>query len=505
MTNTLIVNLEKNLDLNMLAATAQTYAIAKKTQVSLLVLDEVKTAQNATDMVEKIFTINLQEMVKCSKHRIFSNFEMVNELQKDLNVINQNNWDEVINLGEDEASLYLVRCLQTKLLKGKFYNDNRIIYSSNLMAQWRKQHSFLHQQICMNDGLEIASIIEEANAEAEVINTKRYALELASGQHVTPLSYECLVELVQGLTYIKNDKIDLIVREEERQTKLIMDLQERFPQNLSIVEASISQLKNVLKGYDLVICQSHYFKTLCDQNGVTSFTIYHDYQSLYQNCSLNPNSLSLYLNKADVPFIKGAELIQCINFAFIKGKVTANLDLETLELYRLNNKQILVPISKNYNVGLYLKMILEKGLYREVQYQTWLEYKTELTIISDRELATFIQDEKESLSLVVKNTLNAIRLLKNFEHTQGNVKELVTYIDRLMNERSKDSATNYLLDLFKHQMEHLDASSREDNLIKTEKALINLKNHLQTLTRILGDMAETINERRKAQFSGINI
>jgi hypothetical protein len=173
---------------------------------------------------------------------------------------------------------------------------------------------------------------------------------------------------------------------------------------------------------------------------------------------------------------------------------------EGVELYLTKEDDVLLPISYHYNQSYFLRSITEKALWRESHFQSWNDLKKYLNMISDKDLSNYIGREKDSLSLVAKTTLSAIRYLKN--HTQGpnQVRELLNTLDHLMNKRV-DGSTYFLLNLFKHRMDHLGAISKEENVLKTEKSLITLKNHLGCLTKILGDMAEIINERRKVPFS----
>ncbi len=173
---------------------------------------------------------------------------------------------------------------------------------------------------------------------------------------------------------------------------------------------------------------------------------------------------------------------------------------EGVELYLSKEEDVLLPVTYHYNQSYFLRSMTEKALWREVHFQTWNDLKKYLNMIPDKDLSNYIGKEKDALSVVAKSTLSAIRYLKN--HTQGpnQVKELISTLDLLMNNRV-DGTTYYLLNLFKHRMDHLGATSKEDNILKTEKSLITLKNQLGTLTKILGDMAEIINERRKIPYT----
>ncbi|MFZ4713001.1 MAG: glycosyltransferase family 9 protein [Bacteriovoracaceae bacterium] len=502
MKNILIVNLDQDGDILLLASVIE--ALKKEqANVSILTLaSHSETVKNLTG-VEKTYLLQLEEILKYKKHRIFSDLEMLRELSQNLEPIRNLEWHEVINISSSEAAAYLVNCFKTKLIRGLSYTPERTLYSDSDMGIWTTGPTLFSERERQNDlsGRKIENLgTLQGNSNHLVENAKTFiGIELTSASQSHHLNLNILSELIQKLKLNPKNEVKVIYSAEDHLEKLLYELSDKLQGQLEVIESSKIDLSSLVSSFHLILTSSADLKTAAEINQVKTLALWTNLKILYRQRS-GVNSLNLYVSTDGIAVLKG-ESLATIMETQLSGKNGELTRLpKGLEIYQTKEDGMMLPLSLAFNQAVYMKMIMEKALWKETHYQSWIDLKKYLSAIPDKELSQFIGQEKEALSVVVKSTLSAIRFLKNHEQGPNQVKELMATLDLLMNKRM-DGATYFLLNMFKHKMEHLAATSKEDTLIKTEKALIILKNQLSTLTKILGDMAETINERRKLPSS----
>lgn len=493
----LIVSLD--LEADVLALKPIIEALSTEAQVSLMTIDRHGKMAKTLSKLEHVYLIQLEEISKYKKHRIFSDLEMFRELANNLEAAMKVEWDEVINLSNSESAHYLVNCFKAKEYKGLRYTKERTLYSDQQMGAWIQGPTSFSQTEINWELSGRKNKWSPTPAPRHEIKTWKVGIELASSQAKNHLSLSTLKELIESLLKNPQVEVKVIATPSFKQEKYFYELNEKLGHKLEIFEQDAETMATEVSQFNYIFSTSKTLKTACAEQGIYNLSLWTNINDLYKEHT-GENSLSLLIGTDTLALLKGESLASIVHH-HMNGHYQEYLRLPPgIEVYTAKADNMLIPLSYHYNKTAYLSMLMEKALWREVNYQSWIEMKKYLKGISDRDLSSFLNREKESLSVVVKTSLNAIRYLKNHEQGPGQVKELMSALDLLMNKR-KEGATYFLLNLFKHRMEHLGATDKEDNLIKTEKALITLKNQLSTLTKILGDMAETINERRKLPLS----
>jgi hypothetical protein len=502
MKNLLIVNLDQDADILVSASFIQHYKNEGNT-ISFLTLASQASTVNSIQGLTNVYLVQLEEILKYKKHRIFSDLEMIRELANNMAPVQKIEWDEIINLSNSESAAYLVNCLSSKSKRGNRFTEQRTIFSDSDMGAWKGNKSLMSERSRLQEltGITPASLgaltglgISE-KSRSETVNI---GIEINQASAENHLNQTTLKELIQGLTTF-GYKAKVLLTNDKNLEKFVYELNEKLANTLEVVELNSKDITSQLHEFDLILSTTLNTKTTAEILGIKCLSLWTNLETLYRHRS-GVGSYNLCVYPEKLALLRGDILSNTIISCVANNHQELMRLPEGVELYLSKEEDVLLPMSLHYNQGYFLRSLTEKALWREVHFQTWNDLKKYLKMIPDKELSQFIGKEKDALAVVAKSTLSAIRYLKN--HTQGpnQVKELVNTLDLLINNRV-DGATYFLLNLFKHRMDHLGATSKDDNILKTEKSLITLKNQLGSLTKILGDMAETINERRKIPYT----
>jgi DNA-directed RNA polymerase subunit L len=106
----------------------------------------------------------------------------------------------------------------------------------------------------------------------------------------------------------------------------------------------------------------------------------------------------------------------------------------------------------------------------------------------------FVATTKDELTDTVKILLAALRSLKGVKQSKSNLQNFIGYLDTLINRAKSGSITSGALGIFEGNIENITATTAEENIKAIETNLFNLKNELQTLANILGQLVGTRKE-----------
>lgn len=525
----LIINLRRLGDVYSTAHLVNSMTTQEDVLVSLLVYKESARAAHGIKGLTNVFEIDRKDIITLKTNKLFSDNFAFEQLYLQLEAASGENWDQIINYSNDTVGAYLTSYLKdsSKHIVGVHYNNERNLVSkndwelvfNNVLPQVKISPIHFvdcYHQMCgipvVTEGFKLNSNPRHNEAAflkfQELRQTHGYNLgqsrivgiQLKSSTEFKDIPGNVLHQLINLIK--KNQELIpcLLIAPNDQEREIAHEFNSHHNNELVIVEADLSALVSVLMNVDLLVTPDTSVKHIANLAETPIIEVSIGSSPFLKQGSYAKDSLIL------------TDLISTRNFGknnskTLTTKITAHDILATV-LYSFSGSKTIKPLVTE-GVTLYQASFDEKGINYSaiagtVQTSSELQrlvgrqlifsiledaYDTqgnlELAGLNRNEANFWVTNEKNELTLIMKDILGTLRSLLQCSENQKSTKEFVTNLGKLLSYADAHSLVQIPAIMFKAKIEGINAKTFEENIKEVESLLYELKSDLQKTLQCL--------------------
>lgn len=543
MKNILIINLRRLGDVYTTGHLVNSLVQTEGNNVSLLVYKEsAKAAKNLKNLT-KLHTIDRKEIITLKNNKLFSDGFALEQLFIQLQEIKNQKWDEIINYSNDMVGAYLCSYLKDSAEKvvGVHFNQDRnvvtgsdweILFNDVLpVVKFSPVHfvDCYHKMMGIQNNREGEKLITNSSHNALAfsnMNTIRKAqtgsentakiigIQLKTADTSKDISEETTIQLIEAIRKNSDLVPVLLIAPTEEERRYASNINEKFGDELIVIEADLEAIASVLMNIDLLVTPDTAIKHIADLSETPVLEVSLGHAPFLKQGSYSQGNLVLTDLITERSFHKASsvsptritaqDIMASILFFFSKSKTirpvlskdvtlytcsfdqlgarysvaAGSIDAQT-EIHRLMSRQLInVAFDQNESVEIY-------------------EDVTDFGIIAATSWAT---KEKTNVTMVMKDLLGTLRsLLQSLENRKSS-REFVMNLGKLINHAEENSIVQIPVTMFKTKIECINAKTFEENAKEVELLLYDLKSDVQKILHCIKHLEEKIILQKKADF-----
>ncbi len=545
MKNILIINLRRLGDVYTTGHLINSLS-SEGNHVSLLVYKESAQAAKNLKNISTLHVIDRKEIITLKTNKLFSDGFALEQLFLQLESIKEQKWDEIINYSNDLVGAYLCSYLRgsTDKVTGVHFNQERNVVTNN---DWEilfndvlpvVKYAPIHFVDCYHkmvgatlnkEGEKLLSDSEYNAIAFSNMNTIRknqtgsdrdakiIGIQLKTADAAKDIPEETINELIT-LIKANNELVPvLLIAPIDSERKYASAINEKFKNELSIIESDLTAMTSVLMNIDLLITPDTAIKHIADLADTPVLEISLGHAPFLKQGSYSQGSLIL------TDIITDRNFTQAKDSSAEKNSQIKAQDIFVSLLYFFAKSKTIRPKLSN-DVTLYTCSFDKLGARYSVVAGT-IDAQTEIHRLMSRQLINVIYDQNESAEIyddiidfgltaannwsarektnvtnVMKDLLGTLRsLLQSLENRKSS-KEFVVNLGKLISHSDTNSLVQIPVTMFKTKIESINAKSFEENAKEVELLLYELKSDIQKILHCIKQLEEGITTQRKAEF-----
>lgn len=543
MKNVLIVNLRRIGDVYTTGHLLNSLSKNENNAVSLLVFSESENAAMNLKHLKALHVIDRKEIITLKTNKLFSDGFAFEQLFKQLEVIKAQKWDEIINYSNDQIGAYICSYLKDSAEKiiGVHYNSNRnvvtgsdweILFNDVLpVVKYAPMHfvDCYHKMIGVAENTAGEKLVTDSKHNATAFsnlnsvrkslgsleNTSRIiGIQIKTSDASKDMPEEMLIDLLTLIQQNSEFIPIILIGPFEDERRYASELNQKFNQELVIVEADLQAIASVLMNIDILITPDTAIKHIADLAGTPVLEISLGHAPFLKQGTYLAGSLIL------------TDLIVNRNFsssgAVSKTNIKAQDIISSLMFY-FTKKKTIRPILSN-DVTLYSCSFDQLGARYSVVAGT-VDAQIEIHRLMSRQLINSVYDDNESADIysdvndfgitattnwctkekivvtnVMKDLLGTLRSLIQSQENKKGSRDFVHNLGKLITHAETNALIQIPVTMFKTKIESINAKSFEENAKEVELLLYELKKDIQKVLGCIKKVEENITTQKKEEF-----
>lgn len=525
-------------------STAQLAASLKKQGhcVSTLVFKEFEPAAKLVASFSNIYCINRHRIETFSKSQLFYNGLALDQLYRDIKDISATQWDQIINISNDPLSARLASFLsdnRPSIIRGCCYRNDHNIYSSSDWAIFLNEivapskNSPMHftglyyfiQELtpqaptANNDQLNHCPRYDQQTQESlkaikeqfgKSSNSKIIGIQAKSSCESKDIPFSTLASTIKMIRQSDADLIPLIIiAPNTKERELARRLNEKFNQELIIVEANLSALVSIVAQLDLLLTPDTLAKHIADASHVRSLEISLGNAPLTkQGSKLSESAILSYrldlrgVDDRDRHLLRAEDIYHSILY-LVDNRETPSLS-DNFTLYQVKHDALgasFLPVAGDFCLrSETFRMLARNYIERRMLQNQNTERFAGFQEVAGTDLFNFLNQQKVGITNAMKSLLATLRSLKRAKSPNGEFKSFINLVDHLI-ELSNEThlLTHIPLKFFQYHVENMDGSQSRDNAIEFfEQRIFQLKDELQLLLKTIDEFEHYIGQSTRS-------
>lgn len=544
MKNILIINLRRIGDVYTTGHLINSLSKNGNNAVSLLVYKESAKAAANLKNIKGLHTIDRKEILTLKTNKLFSDGFALERLFAQLSEIKNQKWDEIINYSNDLVGAYLCSYLRNSAEKiiGVSFNEQRNIVTSN---DWELlfndvlpvvKYSPLHFVDCYHKMMGIAQcgegekIVTTPEHNSTAFNnigalrkslsvdgpTKVIGIQLKTADVAKDIPEETIINLITLLRETDELIPVLLIAPFDNERRYAQEINEKFRNEVAVVEADLSAVASVLMNVDLLITPDTAIKHIADltDTPVLEISLGHApflKQGCYASGSLILTDIIVERNfsrsneqGATRTNITAHDILSSILFYFAKTKsirpaLSRDVTLYTCSFDQLGARYSVAAGSVDAQTEIH--RLMSRQLINVIyQNDESHDIYSDIVDFGSKAGSNWIKDEKYNLTLVMKDLLGTIRSLLQSQENRKSSKDFVLNLGKLIGHTENNFITQIPVMMFKTKLEAINARTFEENAKEIEVLLYELKTDLQKVLQCMKKLEDSILVQRKDDF-----
>lgn len=545
MKNILIVNLRRIGDVYTTGHLINSLTQNEGNAVSLLVYKESAKAASNLKNVTSLHTIDRKEIITIKTNSLFSDGFALELLLNQIQEIKNQQWDEIINYSNDLVSAYLCSYLRqsTEKVTGVHFNEYRNIITNN---DWELlfndvltavKYAPMHFVDCYHKMMGVAhnrdgeKILTSPEHNASAFNnmsmvrknlstpesaTKIIGIQLKTSDVAKDIPEETLTEFLTILKGTAELIPVLLIGPFEEERKYAQIINEKFDNEIIIVEADLEAVASVLMNIDILITPDTALKHIADLTETPVLEVSLGYAPFLKQGSYFQGSMILtdviterdFTKTANTEAvqtnIKAQDLMAAIVYFFSKSKsirprLSSDVTLYSCSFDQLGARYSVVAGSVNTQVEIH--RLMSRQLINVVyDHNESTEIYTDILDFGSGPATSWCHNEKAHLTLVMKDLLGTLRSLLQSQENRKNSKDFIINLGKLISHSESNSILQIPVMVFKTKIESINAKTFEENAKEVEVLLYELKSDIQKVLKCIKQLEEVIAIQKKDDF-----
>jgi len=530
MNNVLLINLKRYGDIFCMGH--QVNDISRTKKVSLLVYKEFESAAKCLNNVTNIYTIDRKRLILLNKNPLFSKASALNLFHKEVEVLLGTQWDQVINYSNEIAASYITSMLKCPNYKGVRISKHGTIEYSNKWSLYLNevmtQTDFYPYHILeitknmidtkSNPIVDKNKIIE--HIENKAITRKNFSsirdkyhnpngpirligIQLKTSKESKDIPYSILLDLIKTLLNSAQYFPLLLIAPDEQERMMVEKLNQAVGEDLISIESDFSASCSIIKELDGLITPDTSIKHIADLVDTPTLEVSLGESPFHLQGSIRDNNLILspvISKKKNRDYsLDSHDIYQSLDLLF--GDISSVNDLSrNLTLYRVvntDNNPIYIPIAGtinsffeiNYLIGRHYSSILVTGDKNKIPFESIGPQ------FSSVELSHWVGVQKENITHIVKDLLTGLRSLKLAKEDPKNGDQFLEKLNIILDYCDRTEISSIPIRMFRGKIEAIQSETVKENVKEMEELLFSLKNQIQILSSIIGELESYIDKR----------
>lgn len=545
MKNILIINLRRIGDVYTTGHLVNSLTHAGNCNVSLLVYNECTKAAANLCNIHKTYSVNRKEVITLKTNKLFSDGLALEQLYTQLQEIKNQHWDEIINYSNDLVGAYICSYLRnsTQKIIGIHFGGQKNILTSNdwellfndilpslkytpihFIDCYHKMagipHKYNGRKVLVDSENETTSssnmsFIKKTFSASES-NAKIVGIQLKTSDTSKDIPEEILIDLIALLRETKNLIPVLLVAPIEEEKKYALDINEKFSNELVVIEADLRAVASVLANIDILITPDTAIKHIADLVGTPLLEISLGHAPFLKQGSYSREGLILTDIVTERNFkqvtvatdkkshIKAQDIISSVLYYFSKTKsirprLSDNVTLYACSYDSLGARYSVVAGSTNAQAEIH--RLMSRQLITSLYDQNDAgEIYNDIMALGHVAATVWCQREKSGLVNMTKDLLGTLRALIQSMENRKNSKDFVLNLGKLIAHSENESIMQIPLMMFKVKIESISAKSFDENAKEVEILLYELKSDMQKVLPSIKELEDRIATQRKDDF-----
>lgn len=545
MKNILIVNLRRIGDVYATGHLINSLAQSENCAVSLLVYKESENAARNLKNITSLHVIDRKEIITLKTNKLFSDGFALEQLFNQLQTIKNQKWDEIINYSNDLVGAYLCSYLRnsTEKVTGVHFNGQRnvvtnsdweLLFNDILPAVKYAPVHFVdcyHKMIGINHNRTGEKLITnpEHNATAfSNINTIRknlgtvegdtkiIGIQLKTSDTAKDISENTIVELLELFKHNPESVPVLLIAPTEDERNYAQEINEKFNNEFTVVEADLQAIASVLINIDLLITPDTAIKHIADLTETPVLEISLGHAPLLKQGSYSTGSLILTdmisernfikteNNKNKETNIKASDIMASLRYFFSKSKsnrpkLSNNVSLYTCSFDQLGVRYSIVGGAVDHKIEIH--RLMSRQLINVVYgLGESSEIYTDILAFGATATTSWCQNEKNNVTDVMKDLLGTLRSLLQSQENRKSSKDFVVNLGKLIAHADSASIMQIPTIMFKTKIELITAKTFEENAKEVEILLYELKSDIQKVLLCIKKLEDQATALKKDNF-----
>lgn len=531
MNKLLIINLKRFGDIFQTGHLIQTLRESKPgTEIHLLCYQESTRAAKVLKGISKIHTIDRQKITSFYKNSIYSDGLAFNEMERTLNSVIEEGFNEVVNYSSDKVSTFLSSYLEgtgSRVHGISFTSRQTLKYSNNyslvlndvltqvsftplshndcyhqIMGELYRETtahkdavktSKIHNETARNNLNRLRSMKSEDTSGVSIIG-----IQLLASSPEKSIPTEVLIELIRKINKNSNMYPILLIAPTDQERNAANTINQEFSNRLVSVEADFIALPSVLKNIDLLLTPDTSVKHMADLLDTPTLEISLGPAPFLKQGTINTKSGIISSIATTRVFRENTEAPEVsiesnrnldLEFTFECMKDLLGLDAnptsQTHSFYRprkVVDGIYFSPQKGSFNESFEIKRALARATIQKVTTgvidENLIEYL--LSSFNRREALKTIEEEKAGVGLVTKDLLSTLRGLIQTQENKSKAPMFIESLERLLTRCFDNYVASVPTLVFRARVESLNSSSMEENFKEVESLLYKLKDDLQS-------------------------
>jgi hypothetical protein len=325
-------------------------------------------------------------------------------------------------------------------------------------------------------------------------------------------------EIIHGLITQMRETNELIpiilIAPTEEERRIAIELNDKFNNELAIVEADLQAIASVLMNLDLLVTPDTAIKHIADLTDTPVLEISLGHAPFLKQGTYSAGSLVLTDIIIDRNFnagetaqstkITAQDITSSILYFFAKTKnirprLSSNITLYACSFDQLGAKYSVVAGSVNPQTEI-LRLMSRQLINSLFEQNDTIENYTEATDYGSIPASTWCQSEKANLTNVMKDLLGTLRSLIQGQESRSNSKEFVINLGKLITHSENNSFLQIPLMMFKAKIEAISVKTFEENAKEVELLIYELKSDIQKALECIKQLETKIVVQKKDDF-----
>lgn len=541
----LIINLRRIGDVYTTGHLINSLVATSGNAVSLLVYKESAKAAINLKNVTNLHLIDRKEIITLKTNKLFSDGFALEQLFTQLREIKNQKWDEIVNYSNDMVGAYICSYLRNSSEKviGVHFNKNRNIITDNdwellfndilPVVEYAPLHfvDCYHKMLGISHNREGENLITSSNHNATAFSnissirknlgtsestTKIVGIQLKTSDLAKDIPEETILELLSLFKGTPELIPILLIAPTEEERKYADEINEKFNNEIAVVEADLQAIASVLMNIDILITPDTAIKHIADLTETPVLEVSLGYAPFLKQGSYSLGSLILTdiiiernFTKTGNPKsiktnIKAQDIMSSILYFFTKAKnirprLSNDVTLYTCSFDQLGARYTVVAGSVNAQAE--IQRLMSRQLINVVyDHNESAEIYSDITDFGSSAATIWCKNEKSNLTNVMKDLLGTLRSLIQSQENRKNSKDFVLNLGKLISYSESSTIMQIPVMMFKTKIESINAKTFEENAKEVEILLYELKSDIQKVLQCIKQLEDKIVIQKKDDF-----